>query len=367
MADAAAGRARPPARLHPDPRRRARRAAAPGARPVGRGRARGGAGGPRRARTRGPRSRPGEWTVAQVVDHVAQSTVRAAEELRHLRAGRRPPGPPVYEALLSGAAHRVPWTELVEGLREASAALDATLAGPERPGPGDPGAVTAPAVLVVSAPEAGSRARHLRGRAHVAGVRAGPAAPLPGPPGADPRPPRRPRGLRLTGAQRTTTSPRIDGCRAQKYGYAPGVGEARAAARPLAGEADVEPPVRAPGQPRGHRVGDVVLVRPGDARAGAHRQGPGLELEHADRGARHGSALRERGRGDSERQPEGHARSDPPSRSHPALLSRRIRRPLVLRSPPLYEPARVGGFSASPRPSSGPGTAFQSLRPRRAL
>ena len=35
----------------------------------------------------------GEWTVAQVVDHVAQSTVRAAEELRHLLAGRRPPGP----------------------------------------------------------------------------------------------------------------------------------------------------------------------------------------------------------------------------------------------------------------------------------
>lgn len=99
--------------------------------------------------------RPGEWTVAQVVDHVAQSAVRAAEELRHLRAGRRPPGPPVYEALLSGAAHRVPWTELVKGLREASAAVDATLAGAEPPGPGDPGAVTAPAILVVSAPEAG--------------------------------------------------------------------------------------------------------------------------------------------------------------------------------------------------------------------
>jgi len=98
---------------------------------------------------------PGEWTVAQVVDHVAQSTVRSAEELRHLRAGRRPPGPPVYEALLSGAAHRVPWTELVEGLREASAALDATLGGADPPSPGDPGVVTAPAILVVSAPGAG--------------------------------------------------------------------------------------------------------------------------------------------------------------------------------------------------------------------
>ena len=79
--------------------------------------------------------RPGEWTVAQVVDHVAQSTVRAAEELRHLRAGRRPPGPPVYEALLSGAAHRVPWTELVEGLRDACTALDAALSCGRAAGP----------------------------------------------------------------------------------------------------------------------------------------------------------------------------------------------------------------------------------------
>ena len=97
----------------------------------------------------------GEWTVAQVVDHVAQSTVRSAEELRHLREGRRPPGPPVYEALLSGAAHRVPWTELLDGLREASAALDTALGGAEQAA-GDRGAVTAPAILVVSAPEAGA-------------------------------------------------------------------------------------------------------------------------------------------------------------------------------------------------------------------
>jgi hypothetical protein len=90
----------------------------------------------------------------QVVDHVAQSTVRSVEELRHLRAGRRPPGPPVYEALLSGAAHRVPWAELVEGLREASAALDATLGEPAESGTVP--AVTAPAILVVAGPEAGS-------------------------------------------------------------------------------------------------------------------------------------------------------------------------------------------------------------------
>ena len=97
---------------------------------------------------------PGDWTVAQVVDHVGQCTVRAAEELRHLRAGRRPPGPPVYEALLSGAAHRVPWTELVEGLREACAALDATLDGRAHESSVSSDPVTAPAVLVVGAPEA---------------------------------------------------------------------------------------------------------------------------------------------------------------------------------------------------------------------
>jgi hypothetical protein len=72
--------------------------------------------------------RPEEWTIAQAVDHIAQSTVRAAEELRHLLAGHRPPGPPIYEGLLSGAAHRVPWPELVAGLGEANAALDAVLA-----------------------------------------------------------------------------------------------------------------------------------------------------------------------------------------------------------------------------------------------
>jgi hypothetical protein len=98
---------------------------------------------------------PGEWTVAQVVDHVAQSTIRSAEELRHLRAGRRPPGPPVYEALLSGAAHRVPWAELVHGLWDACAALDATLGRADEPGPADAGAVTLPAILVTSAPEPG--------------------------------------------------------------------------------------------------------------------------------------------------------------------------------------------------------------------
>jgi hypothetical protein len=66
---------------------------------------------------------PGEWTAAQIVDHLAQTTARNADELLHLLEGRRPPAPPVYEALVSGAAHRVPWEELRTELAEANAEL----------------------------------------------------------------------------------------------------------------------------------------------------------------------------------------------------------------------------------------------------
>ncbi|MGH9721800.1 MAG: DinB family protein [Bryobacteraceae bacterium] len=72
---------------------------------------------------------PGKWTMAEVVDHMAQSTIRAADELRHLLAGRRPPGPPIYEALRSGAPAWAPWSELVDGLRAANGEVDAVLAG----------------------------------------------------------------------------------------------------------------------------------------------------------------------------------------------------------------------------------------------
>ena len=70
---------------------------------------------------------PGQWNIAQVVDHVAQTTIRVAEELRHLLEGRRPPGPPVYDALTSGAAQWAPWSDLQEGLRSANAEIDALL------------------------------------------------------------------------------------------------------------------------------------------------------------------------------------------------------------------------------------------------
>ena len=79
---------------------------------------------------------PGEWTAAQVVDHLAQTTARNADELRHLLDGRRPPAPPVYEALVSGAAHRVPWSELRAGLAEANAAFADLLEAAARRPPG---------------------------------------------------------------------------------------------------------------------------------------------------------------------------------------------------------------------------------------
>jgi hypothetical protein len=69
----------------------------------------------------------GEWTIAQVVDHVAQGTIRVADELRCLVEGRRPPAVPVYEGIVSGAAHRVPFAELLDGMRAANAEVDALL------------------------------------------------------------------------------------------------------------------------------------------------------------------------------------------------------------------------------------------------
>ncbi len=96
----------------------------------------------------------GEWSLAQVVDHVAQTTVRSAEELRHLLAGRRPPAPPVYEALTSGAAARAPWVELLEGLHASNAEFDAVLgSAPSRDAPPPAGSPpTARAILVVNGP-----------------------------------------------------------------------------------------------------------------------------------------------------------------------------------------------------------------------
>jgi hypothetical protein len=71
------------------------------------------------------RRRPiaGKWSIAEVVDHISQTQIRGTEELRHLLVGRRPPLPPVYEALRSGAAEWAPWDTLVSELRDANRAM----------------------------------------------------------------------------------------------------------------------------------------------------------------------------------------------------------------------------------------------------
>lgn len=92
---------------------------------------------------------PDKWTIAEVVDHIAQTQVRASEELRHLLADRRPPGPPVYEALRTGAPAWAPWAELVEGLRSANADMVALLASAPA-GPAAPGAPTVRTIVVAN-------------------------------------------------------------------------------------------------------------------------------------------------------------------------------------------------------------------------
>jgi len=91
---------------------------------------------------------PGEWTIAQVVDHLTQGTIRVADELRCLLEGRRPPAVPVYEGIVSGAAHRVPFAELLEGMRAANAEVDALLTRAIESEP--PARVTARTVLVIN-------------------------------------------------------------------------------------------------------------------------------------------------------------------------------------------------------------------------
>jgi DinB superfamily len=93
------------------------------------------------------RMRPieGKWTIAEVVDHISQTQVRGAEELRHLLSGVRPPLPPVYEALRSGAGQWAPWELLVAELHDANRAMVELL----ETASGEPPAIDAPTVRTV--------------------------------------------------------------------------------------------------------------------------------------------------------------------------------------------------------------------------
>jgi urea carboxylase-associated protein 1 len=91
--------------------------------------------------------RDGGWSVVRVADHVAQTMIRSVDELRHLLAGRRPPDPPVYDALVSGAAAWVPWAEVRDGVRAANAEFDALLVAAAAAPPAGP---TVRTILVAS-------------------------------------------------------------------------------------------------------------------------------------------------------------------------------------------------------------------------
>jgi len=91
---------------------------------------------------------PGKWTIAEVVDHIAQTQIRACEELRHLLAGRCPPGPPVYEALRSAAPNWAPWQELVDGLFSANREIVNLLAVASEGA--EPAPATARTILVIT-------------------------------------------------------------------------------------------------------------------------------------------------------------------------------------------------------------------------
>jgi hypothetical protein len=89
----------------------------------------------------------GKWNIAEVVDHISQTQIRGGEELRHLLAGRRPPLPPVYEALRSGAGQWAPWELLQEELHAANQAMmDVLQSAPE--GAPAPDAPTVKTVMV---------------------------------------------------------------------------------------------------------------------------------------------------------------------------------------------------------------------------
>jgi hypothetical protein len=87
----------------------------------------------------------GKWTIAEVVDHISQTQIRGCEELRHLLEGRRPPLPPVYEALRSGAGQWAPWELLLEELHTANQAMLELLSS----APGEAPAPDAPTVKTV--------------------------------------------------------------------------------------------------------------------------------------------------------------------------------------------------------------------------
>jgi hypothetical protein len=102
----------------------------------------------------------GKWTIAETVDHISQTQIRGGEELRHLLEGRRPPLPPVYEALRSGAGQWAPWDLLKEELHAANQAMiDLLQSAPEGAPAADAPTVRTVMVTLRAMPDGTSRAQ----------------------------------------------------------------------------------------------------------------------------------------------------------------------------------------------------------------
>jgi DinB superfamily len=65
------------------------------------------------------RPESGEWSIAEVVDHLVETYRPGVDELRCLLAGQCPPGPPLPAALQSKAPLLRPWPWLLDELRRA--------------------------------------------------------------------------------------------------------------------------------------------------------------------------------------------------------------------------------------------------------
>jgi hypothetical protein len=63
------------------------------------------------------RPAPGEWSAAEVVDHLIETHRPAVDELRCVLAGQQPPGPPVAASLQSKAPRLRPWPWLLDEIR----------------------------------------------------------------------------------------------------------------------------------------------------------------------------------------------------------------------------------------------------------
>jgi hypothetical protein len=94
--------------------------------------------------------RAGDWSIQEIVDHLAETHRPGLDELRCLLAGQRPPGQAIPAALLSKAPLLRPWPWLRAELHRIHASITETLAVVPADFTTD---ARAPLVMVVNVPE----------------------------------------------------------------------------------------------------------------------------------------------------------------------------------------------------------------------